>query len=212
MQNIDRRTVLRGGVGLGVAPLGAMLMTAGAGKAAGAGDVSASGAAGASAPTTEGGAGERPRHEFELEFIYQRTSELSAPVIVGPTAEGLRVNLHTEGGTFEGPQMKGTVMPGFGDALVIRKDGVGVIDSRTTMQTDDGAMIFVHYMGVVDLGEGAYEKLLAGAPPQVAKLHTGPRFDTAHPKYAWLNRLQGVGIGRYDPARSVNLWDFYVIR
>lgn len=214
MENIDRRTVLRGGLGLGVAPLGAMVMAAAAGKSAGAADVSASGAtgAGASATTSQGGTAERARHEFELEFIYQRTSQLSLPVIVGPTAEGLRVNLHTQGGDFEGPDMKGKVLPGFGDALIIRKDGVGIIDSRTTMQTDDGAMIFVSYMGVVDLGEDAYEKLLSGAPPQIAKLHTGPRFDTAHPKYAWLNRLQGVGIGRYNPLQSVNLWDFYVIR
>lgn len=210
MSSIDRRTALKTGLGLGLAPLGAALTASGLRNLAAA-DASAPG----STPTQGGSStisAERPRHEFELEFIYQRTSQLSAPVIVGPTPEGLRVNLHTRGGTFEGPQMKGKVLPGFGDALIIRKDGVGIIDSRTTMQTDDGAMIFVSYMGVVDLGEGSYERLLAGAPPQVAKLHTGPRFDTAHPKYAWLNRLQGVGIGRYNPLQSVNLWDFYVIR
>lgn len=220
MTTIDRRTILKAsaglGAGLGAAPLTAGLLAgssrlAAADATSGAPAPEPSSPSAAASPTTPD-AMQAPRHEFSLDFLYRRVSQLRAPVIVGPTPMGLRVNIHTEGGEFEGPRMKGRVLPGFGDALVIRKDGVGIIDSRTTMQTDDGATIFVHYMGVADFGEDAYERLLAGAPPGKTRLHTGPRFDTAHPKYAWLNRLQGVGIGQNDPAQGINLWDFYAIR
>jgi hypothetical protein len=129
MQAMDRRSLLRGGLGLSLAPLGAMLMA------------TASGVHAASdAPVTD-----HNRHPFELEFLYRRHSILrSPPDILGPTPTGLRVNLYTEGGEFEGPRMRGSVLPGFGDAFVLRRDGVGIIDSRTSMQTDDGALIFVH--------------------------------------------------------------------
>jgi hypothetical protein len=208
MKSIDRRTVLRGGLGLGVAPLGAMLMAASSNPAA----VADTNANAQSAEFHDEGAS-ADRHPFDLEFLYRRHSILrSPPDILGPTPTGLRVNLYTEGGRFEGPKMKGTVLPGFGDAFVLRRDGVGIIDSRNTMQTDDGALIFVHYMGVVDFGQGAFEKALTGTMPTQYSLHAAPRFDTAHPKYAWLNRIQGVGIGVHDPAKTTNLWEFYAIR
>jgi hypothetical protein len=194
---------------MAAAPLGAMLMAAGSGRTAAA-DTSAAGIA-----ESTGGANamDAPRHKFDLEFLYRRLSIIRSPVeILGPTPTGLRVNIHTMGGEFEGPKMKGEVLPGFGDALVIRRDGVGVIDSRTNMKTDDGALIIAYYMGIVDFGEGAYEKLLSGQPTPEHQLHVSPRFETAHPKYAWLNRVQGVGIGQHDAKTTTNLWDFYAIR
>jgi hypothetical protein len=67
-------------------------------------------------------------------------------------------------------------------------------------------------MGDVDFGEGAFERALAGTMPTEYRMFAGPRFDTAHPKYAWLNRIQGLGVGVHDPSTTTNSWEFYALR
>jgi hypothetical protein len=59
------------------------------------------------------------------------------------------------------------------------------LDLRITLETDDGALIYMTFEGVRD--DGA-----PGAP----YFRTTPRFETAEPKYAFLNRLLAVGSGQ----------------
>jgi hypothetical protein len=138
---------------------------------------------------------------YELEHICSYTATLQAPPeVIGPTAAGLRVNFYVTGGSVTGPQIKGLLRPVGGDWLTLRPDGIGILDVRATLETNDGALIDIAYTGVGDLGEDGYERFLRGDLPERVPLRVAPRFLTAHPDYLWINRLQGINIGEVNLA------------
>src|ERR1700744_6098998 len=67
---------------------------------------------------------------------------------VGDTPSGNRRIGLVAGGTFEGPKLKGTVLPGGADWIIVRPDGVTTLDVRIVLQTDDGAAIGLQYRGL----------------------------------------------------------------
>ena len=103
---------------------------------------------------------------------------------VGAGPHGMRVTFPITGGSFEGDRLRGKVLPGGDDWTVKRSDGVVELDLRITMETDDGALIYMTFEGIRD--DGA-----PGAP----YFRTVPRFETAEPKYSFLNRMLAVGTG-----------------
>ena len=126
--------------------------------------------------------------------------------------EGIRVNFYFTGGEVIGPKIQGKLRPVGADWLTIRRDGVGILDIRGTIETQDGALIYTTYTGVGDLGEDGYEKFLRGELPQTLPLRTVPRYQTAHPEYQWLNRLQCLGIGEVNLERLEVQYDLYAVR
>lgn len=137
--------------------------------------------------------------ELKSEFICAMFATLQAPPeVIGPVPQGIRVNFHITGGTIDGPRLKGKLRPVGADFFTLRHDGVGELDVRATIETDDGALIYVHYVGIGDMGSDGHARFLAGELPPRVSLHTGPRFSTAHPGYQWLNRLYCVAAGVVD--------------
>ena len=90
------------------------------------------------------------------------------------------------------------MLPGGGDWLVERADGVRQLDVRITLSTDDGALIYAHYPGLFHAAPGVMDRLLRGEPvdPSEYYFRTAPMFETSAEKYAWLNRVLAIGIGR----------------
>jgi len=149
-----------------------------------------------------------PTLKYEASYLFSRRSIVRREVI-GAVGEGFRIDIITEGGQVRGPALNGVCGHG-GDWFTVRRDGVGVVDSRVTLHADDGAVIDTFYSGVVDLGEDAFERLTKGEALRPGAIHIAARFQTSAPRYAWLNRIQAFGIGRSDP--SGNLWDTYALR
>jgi len=149
---------------------------------------------------------------YNLEHICSYTVTLSPPELIGPVAEGIKINRYVTGGKVEGPKVNGKVLPVGGDWYTIRTDGVGILDVRATMETHDGALIYTAYSGVMDLGKDAYQKALQRNLPAVVHLQSAPRYYTAHPQYQWLNRIQCMGVGQADVAKSEVSFDIYAIR
>jgi hypothetical protein len=132
-----------------------------------------------------------------------------------PVPEGILDNFHFGGGQVqEGGKVAGEFHREGWGRIVMRTDGVGIIDVGATLETTDGALIAVTYHGRVDLGEDGYQRYLAqGFPPQNAiPLPMAVHFHTTHPNYLWLNRLQGLGIGLIEPARSIVAYNVYAVR
>ena len=150
----------------------------------------------------------QPSLEYKLEYLFSRRSRVRREMI-GPVAEGFRVNVYTESGEVRGPALNGTCGEG-GDWFTLRRDGMGVVDSRVMIHAADGALIYTFYTGLVDFGEDAYAQIERGELPTPGPLHVAARFQTAAPQYAWLNRIQAIAIGRND--LEGNLWDTYAIR
>jgi len=89
------------------------------------------------------------------------------------------------------------VLPAGGDWTLLRADGVLELDLRITLETDDGALIHMTSFG---LRYGSPEVIAAIArgqsvDPSTYYFRTTPRFETSHPKYAFLNRLVAVSSG-----------------
>lgn len=129
--------------------------------------------------------------ELKYEYLCTAEAELEPAQPVGKTPHGTRMIVYVKSGTVTGPKISGKVLPGGGDWYLVRPDGVGEVDVRATIQTDDGALIYTHYKGVIDSKNGYFR--------------TTPRYETTSEKYAWLNSIVAVGVGssiekgvRYD--------------
>jgi hypothetical protein len=147
-----------------------------------------------------------------LEHLFSYMANLKAPPeIIGPVPEGIRVNFYVTDGVLTGPRLRGRLLPVGGDWLTLRRDGIGVLDVRATIETDDGALIDVAYRGIGDLGEDGYEKFLRGETPKKIALRTAPMLRTAHPRYQWLHRVFTVGVGEADFERFAVRYDVYSI-
>jgi hypothetical protein len=152
-------------------------------------------------------------NEYSLEHVLSFTGiGEAAPEMIGAVPEGLRVNFYNAGGTVGGPRIRGKVRPVGGDWMTVRPDGVAVVDVRVTFETDDGALILVTYGGTIDFGPSGYEGFARGEIPAVARIRTAPRFSTANPDYAWLNRLHCIGVGEYRASTRTASYDVYAVR
>ncbi len=123
---------------------------------------------------------------METEFLFEFSAELAEPIVISDTPEGQRLIVYVTGGKFEGPRLRGTILPGGGDWFVTRPDGIGVLDVRAVAKTDDGELIYVTYGGRAKMGGDGV----------VGAIRTAPTFCTSTKgKYAWLNAVQAVGEG-----------------
>ena len=121
---------------------------------------------------------------------------------IGAVPYGTRRTAPLGGGTFEGPRLRGIILPGgSADWQLLRSDGVLQMDLRLTLRTDDDALISMSSFG---LRHGPPEVIAAigrGEPvdPSTYYFRTIPRFETAHPAYLFLNRLIAVASGDRRP-------------
>ncbi len=119
------------------------------------------------------------------------------PQKLGAVPHGTRVIAPITGGTFEGPRLRGKVVPGGGDWTLLRSDGVLELDLRITLETNDGALIRMTSFG---LRHGPPEVMAALArgdsvDPSRYYFRTAPMFETSAPPYAFLNRLIAIASG-----------------
>jgi hypothetical protein len=66
---------------------------------------------------------------------------------IGDGPLGLRILFGAAGGTFEGPRLRGEVVPGGGDWALFRADGAMSLDVRPTLRTHDSALVQMTYGG-----------------------------------------------------------------
>ena len=127
---------------------------------------------------------------------------LAAPQELGETPLGRRRIIGITGGSFRGERLSGRVLPGGADWQVIRPDAVADLDARYTLETTDGALIYVRNRGYRHGPAEVIRKLAAGEPvdPALYYMRTSPRFETGDARYAWLNRMICVATGARRPA------------
>ena len=109
---------------------------------------------------------------------------------VGRTPHGTLTIFPIVGGSFEGDHLRGTVLSG-ADLVTAISGGFLELDARLTLETDDGALIHMTFSGMRDDANHYFR--------------TVPRFETASPKYAFLNRLLAVGVGEFRPDGPVHV-------
>ena len=138
------------------------------------------------------------RHAVNTRPLMTLRVNVSSPQNIGAVPHGTRRTVPLNGGDFDGPRLRGTVLPqGSADWLLLRADGVLELDLRVTLLTHDGALISMKSFG---LRHGPPEVIAAIArgeavDPARYYFRTTPRFETAHPMYAFLNRIIAVAAG-----------------
>jgi len=134
-------------------------------------------------------------------FIYKAAITVGDIQELGETHVGRRRIIPITGGHFEGPELSGEILPGGADWQVIRKDGSAFLEARYTMQTSDGALIYVENKGYRHGPAEVMTRLVAGEPvdPETYYFRSTPFFETSAPELAWLNRTICVATGEREP-------------
>jgi Protein of unknown function (DUF3237) len=144
----------------------------------------------------------------ELEFVYEATGSLGAPVPIGTTPDGTRRIIPIfEGGRVEGPLIQGQMMGNAADWQLTRPDGVTVADAIYALKTDDDVIIQIRNKGLRHGPPDVMARLVAGEEVDPAEYYfrTIPEFIAPVGKYDWMNRSIFVCSGARFAA-SIKLW------
>jgi hypothetical protein len=139
---------------------------------------------------------------LNLQRLFKAEITLAAPQELGETPQGRRRIIGITGGRFSGERLSGRVLPGGADWQVIRADGVADLDARYTLETSDGALIYVMNRGYRHGPPEIIKRLSSGeaVDPSLYYMRTTPRFETGDSRYAWLNRIVCVASAARRPA------------
>ena len=125
---------------------------------------------------------EEPKNTPELEFAFQLKVTLDEAYSCGETQHGRRTIIPITGGTFEGPNIKGTIINGGADYQIANTAiNRTELEAIYCIKTDDGVIIHVRNRGIIHSSKDAN-----GQPSFYFK--AAPQFEApADSKYAWLN-------------------------
>jgi hypothetical protein len=144
-----------------------------------------------------------------LEFAFEVRAEVANPTVVGELPTGTRRIIDILGGTFEGPRLKGKLLPGGADWQLIREDGFTEIDARYTLQTETGHLIYVSNIGIRHAPPEIMKRLNSGekVDPSLIYFRAVPKFETAAPELQWLMRSIFIATGeRYPNGVLIRFW------
>jgi hypothetical protein len=144
---------------------------------------------------------ENPRLEFVMEV---RLTFPQVQMIPNTPNGGSRSAVYVNGGTFEGPYLKGKAVPGSGgDYAYFRPDDVAVFDARYMLEEDDGTLILLNNKGFLwGRRPNTMDRLRDWAfnngtpvPHEEYYLRGNPTFETTIGKHDWLTKHVFVGVG-----------------
>jgi hypothetical protein len=141
-----------------------------------------------------------------LTRVYRLEATLGEPLDLGDVAQGRRRIVPLTSGTFAGPELNGTLLPGTSaDWQVVLPDGTAVGDIRYTLQTDRGDLLYVQSRG---LRHGSAEVLARLARDEDVDaseytFRTSTRIEAAAPELAWLNKGVFISVGGRRPGAVV---------
>jgi hypothetical protein len=143
--------------------------------------------------------------EIRITHLMTLTLSVVGMQAIGATPNGNRRIGLVGGGTFQGERLRGTVLAGGADWIMVRADGSTTLDVRLVLETDDKAQIGMTYRGMRHGPAAVMERLNRGdnVDPSDYYFRTAVAFETAAAKYDWLNRIIAVGTGKRPPEGPV---------
>ena len=123
--------------------------------------------------------------------------EVKPPSVIGATPGYDRRVGEIAGGRFEGERLRGKILTGGSDWQSLRGDGTTTLNVRLVMETDDGVLIGMTYLGMRHGPKEVMDRLARGesVSPSEYYMRATPYFETASEKYGWLNRIVSVAYG-----------------
>jgi hypothetical protein len=147
------------------------------------------------------------------EYVSTFSFSISAPQVIGAVADGFRQIVYVTEGTASGPKINGTFLPGGGDWIRVRSDGVFMLDVRVTLELDDGQLALVTELGTGVIPQDVFGRITAGeeVDPSEYTLRAVLRFETASEQYAWLNQAIFIGVATIGPRVETVSYEIYQI-
>ena len=142
---------------------------------------------------------------ISLEYFCTYRGRLKAPLDLGTGPFGQRLVFEVLDGEVEAEGIKGTILSGGGDWMLVGPDGWARLDVRAQFVLDDGAGLYGSYHGFLEVNEAVQRWLASDVGTGFGDhyFRTSPRFETGDERYATLTRTLYVGEGRLLPERTV---------
>lgn len=142
---------------------------------------------------------------MKLEPLMTLHADLKPPQEIGNGASGNRMIFDVTGGHFKGANIQGRVLPSGADWPLIGSDGFGRLDVRVTLETNDNALLYAQYYGVLEMSEAVMQAMGGGDATNFGDQYfmTAPRIETGDERYAWLSQTVMVAEGRVLPGPAV---------
>lgn len=146
-----------------------------------------------------------------LQFLFHLECDMGSFRHIGAGPHGDRSTVIFKGGRFEGPLLRGVILPGGGDWEIVRDHGdqqTAHLDTRYNLETHDGAVIYLQTTGTRTGKKEVLEKLgegKLGAEEYKMRLHC--TFETGDERYEWLN--SGVFVASSGRAGDQVIYDAY---
>lgn len=130
-----------------------------------------------------------PDVSAELRPLCRVRYEIGEPISVSTGAAGDRTVGEIISARFDGERLRASLKGvAAADWAFVEPSGRVLVDARLTIETDDGAVILVHYLGRMDARTGV--------------IHSSMYFETGDDRYEWLTRILGVAKG-FSRGRTV---------
>jgi muconolactone delta-isomerase len=139
-----------------------------------------------------------PLPEPRLTRVYRLEATVGPPLELGATAAGRRRIVALTGGTFTGPEISGTLVPGASaDWQTVLADGTALGDIRYTLQTEGGAVLAVRSLSVRHGPAEVLARLGRGedVDPSEYTFRSSTGIETGAAGLEWLNKGVFVSVG-----------------
>ena len=145
--------------------------------------------------------------ELKSEFLFDLEINLNPPQVVGPVLKGTRLISPFRDGFVKSDKLNGKILECSGDWGLVIDSTTFKVDSRATLETDDGVLIYLTYTGYSHANAKIAALIGAGKGgelfPSDYYFRTSVSFETGSPRYAWLNHTVAIGVGSFPAAGKV---------
>ena len=150
--------------------------------------------------------------EPHLTKIFRLEATLGEVLEVGNVVQGRRRIIPQTGGTFAGPELNGTLLPGASaDWQILLPDGTALGDIRFTLQTDHGDVLYVRSQGVRHGSPEVLARLNRGEKVDASEyvFRTSTQIETAVPDLDWLNKGVFISVAGRQPGAVI--YEVYLV-
>jgi Protein of unknown function (DUF3237) len=145
--------------------------------------------------------------------VYRLEATLGEPIDLGETVNGRRRIVPLAGGTFAGPSISGTLVPGASaDWQTVLADGTALGDIRYTLRTDGGEALYVQSRSVRHGSADVLARLARGedVDPSEYTFRAATQIETAVAALDWLNKGVFVSVGGRAPGSVI--YETYLVQ
>jgi Protein of unknown function (DUF3237) len=142
----------------------------------------------------------------QLDLVYRLEASVGSPQDVGGTPAGHRRIVPMTGGRFDGPELRGTLLPGASaDWQIILPDGTAIGDVRYTLETQGGDLLFVQSRSVRHGSAEVLERLGRGEDVDASQytFRGAVTIESAAQNLEWLNKGIFVSVGGRQPGAVI---------